>query len=90
MALPFLFLISLIIIRNLQRITEIQFKYLEEEVRNNFNSNPVWGSKVGKLKKVKDRNLNQQEHLKKRCSSVTPWIDGRNASIVMLITPTKS
>ena len=55
MALPFLFLISLIIIRNLQRITEIQFKYLEEEVRNNFNSNPVWGSKVGKLKKVKDK-----------------------------------
>ena len=42
MALPFLFLISLIIIRNLQRITEIQFKHLEQEVRNNFTSTPVW------------------------------------------------
>jgi hypothetical protein len=58
MALPFLFLSSLIIIRNLQLITEIQFKYLEEEVRNNFNSNPMWGSKVEKLKKVKGRLKN--------------------------------
>ena len=57
MALLFLFLISLIIIRNLQRITEIQFKHLDEE-RKNFTSNPMWGSKVGKLKKVKGRLKN--------------------------------
>jgi len=55
MALPFLFLISLIIIRNLQLITEIQFKHLEEEIKNNFNSNPMWSAKVERLKKVKDR-----------------------------------
>jgi len=28
---------------------------INKEVRNNFNSTPMWGSKVGKLKKVKNR-----------------------------------
>ena len=29
-----------------------------QEVRNNFILNPMWGSKVGRLKKVKDRLKN--------------------------------
>jgi hypothetical protein len=31
---------------------------INKEEKNNFISNPVWGSKVGRLKKVKDRLKN--------------------------------
>jgi len=58
MALPFLFLVRLRITDcTIELDADVGFCGLQE-VRNNFISNPVWDSKVGRLKKVKDRLKN--------------------------------